>query len=133
MRFEINTFVCFTISIHRYFTCMIQSIPGKVTRASIVVLTKLLDKTGEQKEDKALEEKSIDDVWKTGKVQDLSEEVGMTDDNTCNRVEVAETMIVDEYIIIAEELCTGRVLTSAGFIGEPEFSLQANVESVDTD
>lgn len=44
----------------------------------------------------------------------------MTEDNICRRVEVAETMIVDEYIIIAEELCTGRVLTSEGFIGELE-------------
>lgn len=57
----------------------------------------------------------------------------MTEDNICRRVEVAETMIVDEYIIIAEELCTGRVLTSEGFIGELEICMEADVASVDTE
>lgn len=57
----------------------------------------------------------------------------MTEDNICRRVEVAETMIVDEYIIIAEELCTGRVLTSEGFIGELEICMEADVAFVDTD
>lgn len=80
---------------------------GKVTGAPTVVLTKLLDKTGEWKEDKMSEEKSTEDVGKTGEIQDFSEEVDTTEDNICRRFEVAETIIVDEYIIIAEELSTG--------------------------
>lgn len=56
----------------------------------------------------------------------------MTEDNICRRVEVAEIMTV-EYIIIAEELCTGRVLTSEGFIGELEICMEADVASVDTE
>lgn len=78
-------------------------------------------------------EKSIDDVWKTREVQDFSEEVDMTEDNICRRVEVVETMIVDEYIVIAEDLCTGRVLTSEGFRGKLEISMEADDASVDKD
>lgn len=55
----------------------------------------------------------------------------MIEDNICRRVEVVEIMIVDEYIIIVEELCIGRVLILEGFIGEFKICMEVDVAFVD--